>query len=869
MSGGKQPGGAAVHWLTAQSVLFGVMAALLGIAANAMFLDAYGSGWLPVTYIAIGVGGVAVSGTIARSAQRFDLIRIATAVLGGAAVLIGLAWMISAGGDGAWVSAPLLVLFPILIQLGFVFIGGQAGRILDIAGIKAGFARIMTGFPVGAVLGGMLAGPLVEALGRTEALLLATAIAQAAFAGLVWGTGRRYAALLAAEAGAAGGPGPGGGDATDGEHVRRSDLRRLFTRRFVLLILAYQVLSALGSQVSDFLVFDRATALFPSAEELARFFAGYTAAMNLVSIGFMFLLAGPLLRRYGLRLGIAANPLVVTVSAALMIVVLAVAGATSMALLAVVSATRIADIALSDGTTRTSINALYQVLPNRSRLAAQAAVEGMGVPVAIAASGVLILVLNALPAPLATMIVALAVVCAAWTWIALVLYRAYGPALVDALRHRRLLDRDATFEATVADAAIARHLLVSGDTRSARLGLELASTLDSPDLAPELAALAHDPRPDVRMAALAGLASSGDAASRALLAAEARAAAGSAEPASRLRAATVAGVLAAADREVLAGLLDDEVAAVRAAALESVRPGDRFAVEPAVRALGDARSAPAAMGAIGRLGDLAVPPLAAALASTDPAGGRLAARLVRAVTTPGEPRDEVLRRHVRHRDRELGRLVMERLAGPGPAPEAAGDPLDAALRDDAQHAARTLGAVVALAAASGGADGADGADGPLLRALDDHLALLRDRIVAGRTARLGRDRIVPVLGALVAGGSNAALAVEALEVAVGTAEAGLLGALLDRRLTPSERLERLAAAPGVTTARRDAEAWLRDIVEDADDAWRSSWLRACAIHAAAARGLLDRVDLTAARAAGDPVVDEELRLAATGPARPS
>ena len=50
-------------------------------------------------------------------------------------------------------SAPLLVLFPILIQLGFVFIGGQAGRLLDIAGIKASFPRIMAGFPVGAVPG--------------------------------------------------------------------------------------------------------------------------------------------------------------------------------------------------------------------------------------------------------------------------------------------------------------------------------------------------------------------------------------------------------------------------------------------------------------------------------------------------------------------------------------------------------------------------------------------------------------------------------------------------------------------------------------------------------------------------------------------
>ena len=56
----------------------------------------------------------AVSGAVARSAQRFDFVRIAVAALGGAAALIAAAWLVAAAGDGAWVSVPLLVLFPIL-----------------------------------------------------------------------------------------------------------------------------------------------------------------------------------------------------------------------------------------------------------------------------------------------------------------------------------------------------------------------------------------------------------------------------------------------------------------------------------------------------------------------------------------------------------------------------------------------------------------------------------------------------------------------------------------------------------------------------------------------------------------------------------
>ena len=769
-----------------------------------------------------------------------------------------IAWAIAAGGSGAWVSAVLLVLFPILIQLGFVFIGGQAGRILDIAGIKAGFARIMTGFPVGAVFGGLIAAPLVNLLGQTEDLLLAAAISEGAFAALVWATGRRYAGTLAGS-----GEPARTGDRTN-DAAEESSLRRLFGQRFVALILGYQVLSALGSQVADFLVFDRAAAQFPSAEDLARFLAGYTAAMNIVSIAFLFFLAGPLLRRFGLKLGITANPFVVTVFTGLMIVVLAAAGAGSIALLAVVSATRIADIALTDGTTRTSINAMYQVLPSRNRFAAQAAVEGIGVPLAIAASGVLILVLNALPAALAAMITVLAIVCAVWTWAALLLYRAYGPALVDALRHRRLLNPDAELEATIEDAAIARHLLVSGEARSAQLGLDLASTLDAPGMRSELGALVDDPRPDVRLAALAGLTASGDVAARHRLAAEVRAAAASQDAAMRLRGAVVMGLLDRDDREAIAGLFDDEAITVRRAALDSIQPGDAFAVQPAVRALGDPRLAPSAMGAIGRLGDASLPALATLLESPDPGDVPLAARMVRSVTTPSAARDEVLRRHVQHRDRELGLLVMDRLAGPGPSPQAAADVLDGVLHDDVQHAARILGAIVAISAGREGPDALEAPDALLRTALDDELVLVRERVVAGRMARHGRERLGPAILGVTAGEPSAALAVEALEVGVGPTESRLVVALLDPRLPPAERLARLVPPARTTTDPRDAEDWLRDLVEDVDHGWRSTWLRACAIRAAGARGLLGRIDLASARALGDPVVDEELGRATSG-----
>jgi hypothetical protein len=166
--------------LTAQALAFGVMLALVIIPANALFLDAYGAKWLPATYIGIAVFGTGASALIARAARRTRLVRVATVSLSAIAVLYAASWLILVAG-GVWVSAVLLVVFPIALQMGFVFIGGQAGRLLDVRQMKERFPRVVLGFSVGFLLGGLLAIPLLALLGSTEHLLLGTTAAQITF----------------------------------------------------------------------------------------------------------------------------------------------------------------------------------------------------------------------------------------------------------------------------------------------------------------------------------------------------------------------------------------------------------------------------------------------------------------------------------------------------------------------------------------------------------------------------------------------------------------------------------------------------------------------------------------------------------------
>ena len=295
--------------LIAQALAFGVMLALVVVPANAIFLDAYGAKWLPATYIGIAVVGTAASAFIARAARRTRLVRVATVSLSAIAVLYAASWLILLGG-GVWVSAALLVLFPIALQMGFVFIGGQAGRLLDVRQMKERFPRVVGGFSIGFLVGGLLGIPLLDLLGSTENLLLGTTAAQLAFLGLLLVTERRFPEVRAAPA------------ETAHEPVARPSARVLFGSGLVLIVLIYQVLSAMGSWVVDFLLFNRAHAHY-SGDELTRFLAGYTAVLNLADILFLALLAGPLLRRFGLRLGLVLNPAVVAVLLGAMAVIVA------------------------------------------------------------------------------------------------------------------------------------------------------------------------------------------------------------------------------------------------------------------------------------------------------------------------------------------------------------------------------------------------------------------------------------------------------------------------------------------------------------------------------------------------------------------
>ena len=885
-----------VLFLSGQAFALGLTTAWILIPASAIFLAAYGSDLLPVTYIGAAGAGTASSVLLASAFRRRPVASVAIPVLAALAMVLITAWIVLRYGDGDWVSFALLVFVPILVPVGFVFIVGQAGLLLDVRVLKARYARVVAGFALGFVVGGLGAPLLLTTLSGTEDLLLAGALASGLFLGLVVGTRHRYPGELAAvEAGAV----------TIGPvEVEHPTLRSLVRHRFVMLIVAFQMLSAVESQWLDFLVFDRAADRYRASRELARFISQFSAIAYGADILFLVVVAGILLRRFGLRYGLTANAAGVLAVLVAIIGFGATLGSGATIVFVMIVAARVTDLTFSDGTSRTSLSAAYQAVPGRLRPVVQAAVEGLGVPVAIGVSGVVLLALQSVGAidgmalPIMT-----AVVVVAWIVVAVLLYREYRVSLLASLRGRTLDPADLNIHDQSSLIVIDR-LVESADERDVRLGLDILTIARHPELparlqrllvderviirtdalerlvllAPHLAAdaardgLGHpapavraasirvlgaahrrvdlpaitaaiqDSAPEVKVAVAFAVTLMGDTEAQAAVTTEVRRLAQSDLADNRAVGASIVGASApsAVHRDLLAQLLADSDPSVARAALDAVRSPDDAELLSAARVhLPDRRTGAAAVNALARFGNAALTTVDDGL-RTGGTDRLVLESLVRLARTVGGPQAvELLRRYVDHDDREVGLAVMSALAtlGAAPRPEdqrAAGPRTASAVEASVLNADLEHAAYILRALT-------EFSDDPYARlqnaALRHEMRLVRARILAALSMRHGVDGMQRVAFQLDQRDAHShALALEWLDLALsGTDRAAVV--VLERGRSEVDRLNALARWFPIGPATR--QQILMDLAGDETRRWRRPWISACALHTAARSASVD------------------------------
>jgi len=475
--------------LVGQSFFFGLTVGLLIVAAFALLFSFYGPGALPWVYIAVAIFGSFTFYGFAEAQRRWSLVQVAVVCEMAVAAFLAVAWAGLVFAQIAWLAFAGMVIFSLLLQIGFVIVGGQAGRLLDVRQIKRYFPRIVAGFVVGFMVAGAIAAPLQQFLGATEHLLLAAAIAAVLMLILLLATNARYRTTLAQAS-------------ETGRPLQAPPLRSVLAKRFVLLIFAYQMLSAMATQLLEFMVMTAAGERFTGSDALAGFYGAYTFALNLTDLLFLALVAGFLLSRFGLKFGLAFNPGGVILLLAVMVTIGVVAGPQSPLFFGLVLLTRILDLTFTDATTRASINATYQALPAHERVTVQTGVEGIGVPLALGLTGVLLLIFPWLGEVTLVHVAAFTLaISLLWIVAAAFVYRDYGANLLKAMRRRALgaaglvLDNDASLE-------VVNRLAASEKVSDVRLALDMLQAAGHPLLSELLPTLAKSAQTDIQIEAL-------------------------------------------------------------------------------------------------------------------------------------------------------------------------------------------------------------------------------------------------------------------------------------------------------------------------------------------------------------------------------
>lgn len=217
--------------LCGQSLSLGILLGFVIVGSNAIFLPIFGSRAIAYVYLVVALFGSILFYGMAQLQQRFSLIIISVSTLLLTMLAFFAIWLGLMGPALNPTAFAYMVSFSVVIQLGFVVLGGQAGRLFNVQEIKRNFPRIVAGFVVGFLLSGVFSPWIVEVRNRPADLALGSAIATGIMLGCLLLLISRYRSdlTLAKE---------GSGQA----RTATPPIRKLLLRPYILFLVLYQFL---------------------------------------------------------------------------------------------------------------------------------------------------------------------------------------------------------------------------------------------------------------------------------------------------------------------------------------------------------------------------------------------------------------------------------------------------------------------------------------------------------------------------------------------------------------------------------------------------------------------------------------------------
>jgi len=447
----------ALQLLASQSFLAGFTLALLFAVANTRFLLDFGTDSLPIAYVVTSLFVPTVSLLYKQYAQKVTERRLLLTVTLIICAIYLISWLAASIGAVRWISFVLLVLFNTLFIFQVIIITLQAARLFDIRQMKTSYPLVLASQTGGVIFGGLSVTLLANIIGGVSNLLLVCLVLSILQYVMTWLTMNNYFREFSHKS----------------DKQNDATLRDVLAQPYARAIFIYRFFSGYGTELIIIIFTIQAARRFQTADSLASFFGNFMAAGTFLTLLFLLLVAGRLLKRFGLRFGIMSNPIV----AGLIILALFVTQLTGLSLvtlifvLAVVA--RVIDFIFSVSLTEPSMKTMYQALPEQRRSALITVVEAVSQPLSIGIVGGSLLMFRTFNLSSdAFLFTYTGLVCLIWSYFGWRTYRLYTTTLLEKLSQRTVSQVDLAID-DPETMTIVTNLAQSNNLAQVRLALNL------------------------------------------------------------------------------------------------------------------------------------------------------------------------------------------------------------------------------------------------------------------------------------------------------------------------------------------------------------------------------------------------------------
>jgi len=545
--------------LLALSAFHGFALAFLFTAANALFLSRYSIEYLPYVYI-VSSGVVIIAGLLySRYQNRLAVARFFPRVLVFSCVSLVLFCA------GLWRYPEyllwyfgLMVLDKLIQTLVSLEFSGVSSLLLDLRQGKRLFGLVSAGEVAASIVGYVLSPVIVSYLGVNA--LVGFAAVSFAFGGIALAyILRRHKARFAAM------------ERMSGSHEQKSpfaQISRLSKNKYVLAICLLTAFSVCAFHSIDFGFLRQAQMQSPDATQLVFYFGIFFAAGDALNLLIRIFLSGRIIDKFGIRTGLLILPAsLFAVTAIALVYGMFPMGAMNAAWLLIlfIGVSRMFDAVLRTSLQDSSYFILFQPMKAKERLSARTLAEGVVEPLAVGATGALILLLSRFGLfDVAHLDVFLLLILAGWILTAMFLGKEYARSLMRAMKGR-LFDGNAVMLNDAASREVVRMKIDSPRPEEAIYALDLLEKSHSHTLPVYLAAMLQRSSEVVRLNALERIArlKISDALPQLLVSMQSN-------DSSRIRASAIlayCSILEERAVETVAPYLDDSAPAIRSGAI--------------------------------------------------------------------------------------------------------------------------------------------------------------------------------------------------------------------------------------------------------------------------------------------------------------